>query len=98
MNLIQHFVGGELFSGSSDRIGKVFNPATGEQESEVKLAYKSDLDHAVEIAKKAFETWSLKPALQRAREAVKSGIPAIVNIWVDKEEFAPGTKNQTMYK
>ena len=31
-------------------------------------------------------------------EAVKSGIPAIVNIWVDKEEFAPGTKNQTMYK
>ena len=40
----------------------------------------------------------IQPALQRAREAVKSGIPAIVNIWVDKEEFAPGTKNQTMYK
>ena len=37
-------------------------------------------------------------APERAREAVKSGIPAIVNIWVDKEEFAPGTKNQTMYK
>ena len=27
-------------SGSSDRKGKVFNPATGEQESEVRLANK----------------------------------------------------------
>ena len=71
MRLIEHFVGGKLFSGSSDRKGKVFNPATGEQESEVKLASKSDLDQAVEIAKKAFETWSLKPALQRARVMFK---------------------------
>ena len=44
------------------------------------------------------EAKEIQPALKRAREAVKSGIPAIVNIWVDKEEFAPGTKNQTMYK
>ena len=71
MKLIEHFVGGKLFSGSSDRKGKVFNPATGEQESEVKLATNSDLDQEVEIAKKAFETWSLKPALQRARVMFK---------------------------
>ena len=71
MRLIEHFVGGKLFSGSSDRKGKVFNPATGEQESEVKLASKSDLDKVVEIAKKAFETWALKPALQRARVMFK---------------------------
>ena len=44
MKLIEHFVGGKLFSGSSDRKGKVFNPATGEQESGVKLASKSDLN------------------------------------------------------
>ena len=71
MRLIEHFVDGKLFSGSSDRKGKVFNPATGEQESEVRLASKADLDQAVEIAKKAFETWSLKPALQRARVMFK---------------------------
>ena len=71
MRLIEHFVDGKLFSGSSDRKGKVFNPATGEQESEVKLASKSDLDKVVEIAKKAFETWALKPALQRARVMFK---------------------------
>jgi NAD-dependent aldehyde dehydrogenases len=71
MKLIEHFVGGKLFSGSSDRKAKVFNPATGEQESEVNLASKSDLNQAVEIAKKAFETWSLKPPLQRARVMFK---------------------------
>ena len=71
MNLLEHYVGGKLISGSSDRKSKVFNPATGEQESEVRLASKSDLDQAVEVAQKAFETWSLKPALQRARVMFK---------------------------
>ena len=67
MKLIEHFVNGKIIPGSSNRNGKVFNPATGEQDSEVRLASKSDLDSTVEIAKKAFETWSLKPSLQRAR-------------------------------
>ena len=67
MNIIKHFIGGKVIDGTSQRKGQVFNPATGDQESEVILATKSDLDKTVEIAKKAFETWSLKPALQRAR-------------------------------
>ncbi len=40
----------------------------------------------------------IRPALQRAREAVKSGVPALVNIWVDPDVYAPGTMAQTMYK
>ena len=67
MNLIQHFVKNKITSGNSKRMGKVFNPATGEQESEVILGSKSDLDNTVEIAKKAFESWSLRPPIQRAR-------------------------------
>ena len=47
MNLIKHFVNGKIIPGSSDRKGKVFNPATGEQDSEVRLANKSDLDGTV---------------------------------------------------
>ena len=61
MKLIEHFVGGKIIPGESNKKGKVFNPATGDQESEVRLASKADLDQAVVIAKKAFETWSLKP-------------------------------------
>jgi len=71
MNLIQHFVGGKLISGSSERKGKVYDPATGEQTSEVILANESDLNEAVNIAKKAFQKWSLKPALQRSRVMFK---------------------------
>ena len=71
MKLIEHYVGGKIIPGNSDRKAKVSNPATGEQESEVRLASKTDLDQAVEVAKKAFETWSLKPALQRARVMFK---------------------------
>jgi acetolactate synthase-1/2/3 large subunit len=41
----------------------------------------------------------IAPALQRARESVrKLKKCAVVNIWVDPREWAPGTKNQTMYK
>ena len=41
----------------------------------------------------------IAPALRKARETVaKTGKSAIVNIWVDPNEYAPGTKNQTMYK
>jgi acetolactate synthase-1/2/3 large subunit len=39
------------------------------------------------------------PALRRARESVnRTGRSAVVNIWVDPREYAPGTKAQTMYK
>ena len=41
----------------------------------------------------------IKAALHRGREAVaKTGRSAVINIWVDPREYAPGTKNQTMYK
>ena len=67
MNLIQHYINGKTYKGSSSRKGKVFNPATGSQESEVILGTKSDMDHAVENAKTAFEKWSQVTPLQRAR-------------------------------
>ena len=67
MNLIEHFIDGKIVSGTSDRIGKVFNPAIGKQESEVRLGTKQDLDLAVQKAKKAFETWSNVTPIQRAR-------------------------------
>ena len=67
MNLIEHFIDGKIVSGTSDRKGKVFNPAIGKQESDVRLGTKQDLDLAVQKAKKAFETWSNVTPIQRAR-------------------------------
>ena len=67
MNVIKHFVNGQLFDGNSKRKGKVFNPATGDQNSEVNLATTNDVNIAVDAAKKAFVTWSQKTPLFRAR-------------------------------
>ena len=67
MKKIQHFVNGQLFSGNSKRVGKVFKPATGEQSAEVILASTKDINDAVANAAEAFESWSNKPPLQRAR-------------------------------
>ena len=41
----------------------------------------------------------IQPALRRAREEIaKSGKCAVINVWIDPNEYSPGTKNQTMYK
>ena len=37
----------------------------------------------------------IAPALIRARE---SGLPSLINVWIDPDAYAPGTMNQTMYK
>ncbi len=45
------------------------------------------------------EASEIQPALQRGREAIaRTGKCAVINVWVDPNEYAPGTKAQTMYK
>ena len=71
MKTIQHFVNGKSFSGESKRTEKIFNPATGEQDAEVKLATTKDINEAVANAKRAFDAWANTPPLQRARVMFK---------------------------
>ena len=65
------FDGGKTYPGSSRRIGKIYNPATGEQSAQVKLASTEDVNKAIDNAKKVFESWSNTPPLQRARVMFK---------------------------
>ena len=71
MNLIEHFIDGKRISGTSQRKGKIFNPATGEQTAEVILGNLEDISQAVKSAKKAFLSWASTPPLQRARVMFK---------------------------
>ena len=71
MRTIEHFVNGKSYSGESKKKGKIFNPATGDQEAEVKLATTKDVNEAVANAKKAFDAWANTPPLQRARVMFK---------------------------
>jgi malonate-semialdehyde dehydrogenase (acetylating)/methylmalonate-semialdehyde dehydrogenase len=57
MKTVQHWIGGSATSGASTRTALVWNPATGEQQSEVLLAEPADVEHAVDAAAKAAEAW-----------------------------------------
>src|SRR5918996_3433657 len=54
---IGHWIGGEIVHGDSGRSGPVYNPATGEQTSEVAFASVEEIDRAVASAKEAFVPW-----------------------------------------
>ena len=71
MKIIEHFVNGKKYSGNSKRLSPVYNPATGEETSKVKLGSSEDLNKAVQEAQEAFFSWSNTPPLQRARVLFK---------------------------
>ena len=65
MRSINHWIDGSLTAGASNRVGPVFNPATGAQTAEVPLASATDVDTAVKAALEAFETWRFSSLTQR---------------------------------
>ena len=71
MKIIEHFIGGKKYSGSSKRLLAVYNPATGEETAKVKLGSSEDLNQSVEVAQNALANWSNTPPLQRARVLFK---------------------------
>jgi malonate-semialdehyde dehydrogenase (acetylating)/methylmalonate-semialdehyde dehydrogenase len=58
MSIVEHWINGELASGTSTRTAPVYNPARGEIAREVRLATVADVDTAVQAAKAAFPAWS----------------------------------------
>jgi malonate-semialdehyde dehydrogenase (acetylating)/methylmalonate-semialdehyde dehydrogenase len=87
---VSHWIGGKPAAGSSTRTSPVWNPATGEQQAEVLLASKSDVDTAVAAAASAFESWSESSLSTRTkvlfafRELVNSRIDEIAGIISDE--------------
>jgi malonate-semialdehyde dehydrogenase (acetylating) / methylmalonate-semialdehyde dehydrogenase len=64
---IEHWIDGAETAGASTRRGRVWNPATGEQQAEVVLGEVADVNNAVAAARKAFETWREVSLVRRAR-------------------------------
>jgi malonate-semialdehyde dehydrogenase (acetylating)/methylmalonate-semialdehyde dehydrogenase len=67
LRTIQHRIGGQETAGASTRTAPVWDPATGQQQAEVLLAERADVDAAVQAAKTAFETWGDVSVSRRAR-------------------------------
>ncbi|HEY2947279.1 MAG TPA: CoA-acylating methylmalonate-semialdehyde dehydrogenase [Micromonosporaceae bacterium] len=90
MRTIEHWIHGKPNPGSSTRRGPVWNPATGEQQAEVVLAGRSDVDDAVAAAAAAFPTWSETSLSKRAkvlfafRELVNKRIDELAGVISDE--------------
>jgi malonate-semialdehyde dehydrogenase (acetylating)/methylmalonate-semialdehyde dehydrogenase len=57
MQRVSHWVNNRVVPGTSGRTGKIFNPATGEQQGEVDLASVEEVDRVIAVAKEAFPAW-----------------------------------------
>jgi malonate-semialdehyde dehydrogenase (acetylating) / methylmalonate-semialdehyde dehydrogenase len=57
VNRISHWIDGAVVEGTSERSGRVFNPATGEQAASVDFASVAEVDAAVASAKGAADGW-----------------------------------------
>jgi malonate-semialdehyde dehydrogenase (acetylating) / methylmalonate-semialdehyde dehydrogenase len=67
LRVIQHHIGGRRTEGDSKRRATVWDPATGERQAEVLLGDASDVDQAVQAAKRAFVDWSETSLALRTR-------------------------------
>jgi malonate-semialdehyde dehydrogenase (acetylating)/methylmalonate-semialdehyde dehydrogenase len=90
MRTVTHWIGGKPATGESTRTGPVWNPATGEQQAEVLLASRADVDAAVQAAAAAFQTWSQSSLSNRTkilfsfRELVNARVQDLAEIISDE--------------
>jgi aldehyde dehydrogenase (NAD+) len=62
---MENFIGGEWVGAAGGETFDSFVPATGETLASFPRSGAADVDHAVEAAKAAFESWRLVPAPER---------------------------------
>ena len=67
MRTINHWIAGKEVSSAPERVGDVYNPATGEVSSQVAFASPQDVDAAVEAAKTGLAEWGTTSLTRRAR-------------------------------
>jgi malonate-semialdehyde dehydrogenase (acetylating)/methylmalonate-semialdehyde dehydrogenase len=71
LETIQHRIGGHETVGASTRTAPVYDPSIGRAQRDVLLAEASDVDAAVQAAKRAFERWQDVSVVRRARVMFK---------------------------
>ncbi|WP_342025895.1 CoA-acylating methylmalonate-semialdehyde dehydrogenase [Cytobacillus pseudoceanisediminis] len=64
---LKNFIGGQWTLLESMNVSEIPNPATGEIIAKLPISTREDVNHAVAVANKAFQTWKKVPVPQRAR-------------------------------
>ncbi|MDE3223100.1 MAG: gamma-aminobutyraldehyde dehydrogenase [Acidobacteriota bacterium] len=71
MRRLTNFVGGDHVAPSSGQYAQLISPVTGQPLAEMPLSNAADVDHAVQIAAKAFTSWRRATPSQRSRALLK---------------------------
>ncbi|MFD1445688.1 CoA-acylating methylmalonate-semialdehyde dehydrogenase [Oceanobacillus profundus] len=64
---VKNYIGGKWVEANTDKTEAVYNPATGEVIANVPVSTKEDVDHAVQVAAEAFQSWKEVAVPKRAR-------------------------------
>ena len=67
MRTIDHWISGTTSGGDSDRTAAVYNPATGQQQAEVRLGSAADVQAAIGAAADAFPAWAQTSVSRRTK-------------------------------
>lgn len=95
MESFRMWIGGKWLDADSRKSYAVINPATEENVAMVPMAAESDVNKAVEAARRAFPIWSRKTQAERSMtvrkiaQAIKNNIPDLVRLDV-LEHGTPG--------
>src|SRR5208283_2965937 len=65
--LVPHWIDGRADDATPERVGDVYDPATGKLTKQVAFASPPDVDRAVAAASKAFATWRHTSLSQRSK-------------------------------
>jgi len=65
--IIGHYINGQHVTGTGNRFGDVYNPATGAVQAQLSYATVSEVNTAIDAAQLAFPAWAATSALRRAR-------------------------------
>ena len=84
MTHVTHWINGEISTEPTGRHGDIYNPATGLVTGTVDFASSATVDHAVQIATKAFDQWRHSSLTKRVQ--VLFAFRELVN--VNKEHIA----------
>jgi malonate-semialdehyde dehydrogenase (acetylating)/methylmalonate-semialdehyde dehydrogenase len=64
---LKNYIGGKWVESKTTKYEDVYNPATKELICQVPISIREDVEHAVQVAKEAFESWKKVAVPKRAR-------------------------------
>jgi malonate-semialdehyde dehydrogenase (acetylating) / methylmalonate-semialdehyde dehydrogenase len=95
MRTINHWIAGKEVSSTPERVGDVYNPATGEVSAQVAFASPRDVDTVVEAARTGLAEWGTTPLARRARvlfsfrELIERNKPELVRLITSEHGKVP---------